>query len=161
MLRFGGFNEKLSPLGESKSYLTEVGRADSVLPQCWGHGVETQSREDIPGRGLPIVLVTAVAVGAIRVELIHDPTYPVLGLPRLSRIVIEVDHVLDGLIAMGIVAHIHDLHLSDLMDDEAVVAIIEDGREGEDAVELLSESLVSSHQIDEPLDIMEDRPAVV
>ena len=47
------------------------------------------------------------------------------------------------------------------MDDEAIVAVVEDGREGEDAVELASESLISAHEIYEPLHVMEDGPAVV
>ena len=69
--------------------------------------------------------------------------------------------MLDGLIAVGIVPHIHQLHLTYLVYDEAVVTIIKDGREREDAIELLSKGFVSSHQVNEPLDIVEDRPAIV
>ena len=47
------------------------------------------------------------------------------------------------------------------MDDEAIVAVVEDGREGENAVELASEGLIPAHEIDESLHVMEDGPAVV
>ena len=110
---------------------------------------------------MPVVLVSAVAIGTVGVESAHDFAHPVLRLGGLPSVVIKVDHVLYGLITVGIVAHIHDLHLTDLVDDEAIVAVVEDGREGEDAVKLASESLIPAHEIDEPLHVMEDRPAVV
>ena len=64
--------------------------------------------------------------------------------------------MLDGLVAMGIVPHIHQLHLTYLVYDEAVVTIVKDGREREDAIELLSKGFVTSHQVNESLDIVED-----
>ena len=55
--------------------------------------------------------------------------------------------MLDGLISVGIVPHIHQLHLTYLVYDEAVVTIVKDRGECEDAIELLSKGFVSSHQI--------------
>ena len=34
--------------------------------------------------------------------------------------------MLDGLVAMGIIAHVHDLHLTDLMDYQMVITVVED-----------------------------------
>ena len=69
--------------------------------------------------------------------------------------------MLYGLVTVGVVAHIHNLHLTDLVDDEAIVAVIEDGWEGEDAVKLASKSLIPAHEINESLHVMKDGPAIV
>ena len=39
--------------------------------------------------------------------------------------VIEVNHVLYGLVAVSVVAHVHDLHLPDFVDDTAIIAFVE------------------------------------
>jgi hypothetical protein len=45
-----------------------------------------------------------------------------LRLPGLTGIAVQIDHVLDGLIAMRILAHIFDGHLLHLMDHAAIGA---------------------------------------
>ena len=69
--------------------------------------------------------------------------------------------MLDGLVAVGVVAHIHHLHLAYLVDDKAVVAVVEDGRYGEHRVHHLVERGVATHQVDKSLRVVEYAPGVV
>jgi len=45
-----------------------------------------------------------------------------LGFPRFSGVVIDVSHVLDGLVTVGIVTHVHNLHFPDFMYHAAIIA---------------------------------------
>ena len=96
-----------------------------------------------------------------RIEAIHHLTDPVLRLPWLSAIAIEIDHVLDGLVAMGIVTHVHDLHLTDLVDGEAIVTVVKHRRQTKYGVEHLIKGVLASHEVDQSLWVVEDRPCVV
>ena len=69
--------------------------------------------------------------------------------------------MLDGLVAVRIVTHVHNLHLADFMDDTAIVAVVENGGHDEDGVEHLVELLATAHQVDESLRVVEDTPGVV
>ena len=84
-----------------------------------------------------------------------------LGLPGLATPVIHVKHVLDRLVAMSVVAHIHHLHLTDLVDREAIVAVVEERRDCEHAVQHGDIFLIPAHQVDESLGIVEDAPGIV
>ena len=141
--------------------IAEVRRAQDILIASRADGIEAEGGEHIPSRSLTVILVAAIAVGVGRIEAVHHLTNPILRLPRLAAITIEVDHVLDGLIAVGIIAEIHDLHLANLVDGETVVAIVEDWRQVEYGVEHLVEDSVSTHEVDESLRIVEHRPSVV
>src|SRR3712207_8187953 len=68
-------------------------------------------------------------------------------LPRLAAVVVEINHVLYGLVAMRVVTHVHDLHFSYLMNHTAVVAVVENGRHDEYGVhqDRKSTRLNSSH----------------
>ena len=114
--------------------LVEIGCAQDILVASWTDGVEAEGGEDVPGRGLSVVLVSAIAVGEGRVETVHHLSDPILRLPGLTAISVEIDHVLDRLVAMGVVAHVHHLHLAYLVDHLSVVTVVEDGRHDEDAV---------------------------
>ena len=141
--------------------LLEVGGADDVLVTAWADGVESQGGEDVPGRCLAVVLVAAVAVRTVGIEAVHHLADPVLRLPGLAAVAIEVDHVLDRLVAVGIVAHVHDLHLADLVDGEAVVTVVEDGGQAEYRVHHLVELSLAAHQVDQSLWVVEHAPGVV
>ena len=119
--------------------------ADRILVRSRAHGIESQSREDIPRRGLSVVLVAAVAVGLRRIEAIHDLTNPPLRLTGLPGVVVEVDHVLRRLVAVGVVAHVGHLHLGDLVDAKPVVAVVVDRRHDEHRIEHFSEFGFASH----------------
>ena len=69
--------------------------------------------------------------------------------------------MLDRLVSMRIVTHVHDLHLADLMYHETVVAFVEMRRHGEDAVESLRELVLASHKGHKSLYIMEYRPCIM
>ena len=92
---------------------------------CRAHRIESESREYIPSRCLTIVLIAAITVGSSHIEFIHHLAHPVLSLPRLVGVAVEIYHVLNGLIAVSIVAHIHDLHLTNFVDGLSIVAVVE------------------------------------
>ena len=69
--------------------------------------------------------------------------------------------MLYGLVAVCIVAHVHHLHLSDFMDGESIIAIIEDRRKLEYGVEHLVESVFTTHEAHQALRVVEYRPGVV
>ena len=140
---------------------TEQRAADRIFAHCGRDRIEAERREDVPGRSLAIVLVPGIAVRRRGVELLEHVADVVLRLPRRTCPVIEIGHVLDRLIAMGILAHVDDLHLADLVDHLAVIAVVEDRRRHENRVEPVDELLVAAHQIDQPLHVLHHRPAVV
>ena len=65
------------------------------------------------------------------------------------------------LVSVGVVAHVHHLHLPDLVDREAVVAVVEEGRYTEYAVEHRDEGIVTSHQADQAGGVVEYAPGVM
>ena len=141
--------------------LAEQGSAQDIFVRARTNGIEAQGGEHIPGGGLSVVLVAAIPVGRGAVHTLHHLTQPILGFPRTAGIVVQVDGVLYGLVAVGVIAHIHHGHLAYLVDDLSVIAFIEQGRHGEHRVQHLHESLLASHQVYQALRVVEDRPGVV
>ena len=146
---------------QMQGHLVKVRCSQHILVAARAYGVEAHSREYIPCRGLSVILVATIAIRVGSVELVHGLTNPVLGLPGLARIAVEVEHVLYGLVAVGVVTHVHNLHLANLVDDTTVVAVIEHWRYIEHRVEHLVEVLLATHEIDESLRVVEYRPCVV
>ena len=66
--------------------------------------------------------------------------------------------MLDGLVAVGIVTHVHNLHFADFMDYTAIVAVVEQWRHVHDRVHHLVECLAAAHEVDKPLRVVEHRP---
>ena len=110
---------------------------------------------------MPIVFVAAVAVRCGEVKPVHGLAYPILGLPGFAGIVVEIYHMLNGLIAMCILTHTGYLHFPDLVDRTAVIAVVENGRHDEDGVQHLYKFFFAAHQIDQALNIVENAPAIV
>ena len=140
---------------QMQCHLVKVRCADDILVGAGTHRIEAHGREDVPSRSLPVVLITAIAVGLRCVELVHHLANPVLSFPGLSGIVVHVNHVLDGLVAMSIVTHVHNLHFAYLMDDTSIVTVIEQRRNIEDRIEHLNEGLLASHEVDQALWVVE------
>ena len=69
--------------------------------------------------------------------------------------------MLDRLVAMCIVSHIHNLHFTDLMDHLSVIAIIKYRRNGKYGIQHRDEFFTSTHQIDQSLRIVEYRPCIM
>ena len=124
--------------------LLEIRCAERILTGAGANRVETEGGEHIPRRRLSVVLITAVAVGLGVIEAVHHLTHPVLRFPRLPSVVVEVDGMLDGLVDVGVVAHIHNLHLPDFVDDLTVIAVVEDWRKVEHRVEHGAEVAVAA-----------------
>ena len=69
--------------------------------------------------------------------------------------------MLGRLVTVGVVAHIHHLHLADLMDHAAIVALVEQRRHIEDRVQHRHEFFTATHQVDKTLRVVEHAPGVV
>lgn len=69
--------------------------------------------------------------------------------------------MLYGLVTVSVVAHIHDLHLPDFVDDTAIIAFVEHRRQHKHGIHHLVEGILASHQVNESLRIMENRPRIV
>ena len=66
--------------------------------------------------------------------------------------------MLYGLVAVSVVAHVHDLHLPDFVDDTAIIAFVEYRRQHKHGIHHPVEGILAPHQINEPLRIVENRP---
>ena len=84
-----------------------------------------------------------------------------LCLPRLTSIEVEVRHVLDGLVAVGILAHLGQLHLFHLVNHSAIGTDVDVVGLRPDRIELADKGLVTSVEVDKSLHIVEDAPIVV
>ena len=62
---------------------------------------------------------------------------------------------------MGVVTRVHHRHLTNLVDGEAVITVVIDGRYGEYRIQHLDKGLIATHQIDQSLRVVEYRPCVV
>ena len=62
---------------------------------------------------------------------------------------------------MCIVTHIHHRHLADFVDNLSIVAIVEDRRNCEDRIHHHHEAFFATHQINQALRVVEDRPSIV
>ena len=69
--------------------------------------------------------------------------------------------MLDRLVTMCIVSHVSDLHFTNLMNHSSVIAVIKYGRKIEYRVEHADKHLLTAHQFNQPLYIVEYRPGVV
>ena len=69
--------------------------------------------------------------------------------------------MLNRLIAVRIITHIHDLHFPNLMDSKAVITIIKKRRHRKDRIQLIDKCFISSHQINKSLHIVENTPSVM
>ena len=74
--------------------LLEQRSAHCVFVRTRTYRIESQCGEHIPRRRLAVIFITAVTVSLSRVEAVDDLTYPILRFPRLSGVVVEVNHML-------------------------------------------------------------------
>ena len=149
------FDYEILTAGKVQCSLLEERGAHNILVRCRAYGVETERREYVPRRGLTVILVATVAVGVGVVHAVHCLAQPVLCLPGFAAVVVHVYHVLDGLVAVGIVTHVHDLHLAYLMNCESIVAVIKMRRDFKDFIQIRIEGIIASHKFDKSSRIME------
>ena len=69
--------------------------------------------------------------------------------------------MLDRLVAMCIVSHIHNLHFTNLMDNLSIITIIKYGRNSKYGIQHSDEFFSSPHQIDQSLRIVKNRPCIM
>ena len=128
-------------------------RANLVLAANRVHGIEAHRAEDVPGRHLAAVLVSAETAGLVGVQLVHHLGGILLRLPRLLHLVVEVDDVVARLVAVGVLAN----HAG--AEDRKLFVRI--GGVSKHAVELLGEAFLATDQADEVVDVMLDGPEVL
>ncbi|MPN15864.1 hypothetical protein SDC9_163200 [bioreactor metagenome] len=110
--------------------------------------VEAEGTKHIPCRRLSVVFVTTVSVRCRPIQTVHHFTHPILGFPGFTGVIIEIGHVLNRLVAMCVVSHVHDLHFPYLVDHKTIIAFIEQRGKIEHRVEHLVECSLPSHQAD-------------
>ena len=142
-------------------HLLEVRSTEDILIRTRTYRIEAHGREHIPGRSLTVVFITTVTVRSRSIQFIHHLTNPVLCFPRLAGVVVHIQHVLDRLVAMCIVTHIHNLHFTDFMNHTAIIAVVKDRRQDKYRIHHLVESVFTTHQVDQTLRIMEYRPGIM
>ena len=69
--------------------------------------------------------------------------------------------MLDRLVTVSVVTHVHDLHFADFMDHLTVIAVVEQRRNGKYGVEHHNERIFTTHQVDQSLRIVENRPSIM
>src|SRR5690554_900173 len=149
------------PVFKVYGHLLKQRRAEDIFIASGADRIKAHGREDKPGRCLSIVLIPAITVGCRSVELIHHLTGPVLRLPGFAGVVVEIYHMLNGLVSMSILSHVHDLHLPDLMYWKTVIAVVENRRHLEYRIEHVYKHPFPPHQVNQPLRVVENRPGVV
>ena len=131
----------------------EEGCAEDEAAAAGLHLIESEGGEDVPCRHLSDVLVAAEAVGCGVVELSHDVAQLGCGLPWLSGVVVEVDDMVAGLVAVGI--------LSDESADVGRRLGAQVALDGEELVELAEEGLLAAEEADESVRVVGHEPRVL
>ena len=108
-----------------------------------------------------MVLIARESIGCGVVEPVHNLAHPILRLPRLTGIGIQVRHVLNGLVAVGILAHIGLFHLYHLVNFAPVPTGIYLTGNGENGVYLLTETFLAAKETNQSVHIVEYRPDVM
>ena len=85
-------------------HFREQRSAEDVFATSRLHLVDAHRREDVPGRHLTNVLIAAQTVGGVVVEFAQRAADELSTLPGLAHIVIEVEHVVAGFVAVGILS---------------------------------------------------------
>lgn len=80
---------------QMKFHRLEIRSSQHILATSRTNRIESHRRENIPSRGLTIIFITTITIWSWRIELVHHLANPVLSLPRLTAIAIEIDGVLD------------------------------------------------------------------
>ena len=142
-------------------HLLEVGSTQNIFIRTRTYRIESHCREYIPGRSLAVVLITAITVGSRGIKFVHHFTNPMLRFPGLAGIVVHIEHVLNRLVAMCIVAHVHNLHFTDFMNNGSIITFIENRRKDKYRIHHLVESVFTSHQVNQTLRIVEYRPGIM
>ena len=156
-----GLDHNLLAIFQIQRHTFKQRRSQDVLVRTRTNRIEAESRENIPGRSLPVILIPTIAIGSREIKLIHHFTHPILRFPGFTGIVIQVDHMLDRLVAMRIIPHIHNLHFADFMDHTTVIAVIKQRRHIKYGIHHGIETGLSSHQVDQSLRVMENRPGIM
>ncbi len=139
-------------IGQLKGDLWQLRCAEDEFAAHRIHGIEAHGGEEVPGGHLAAVVVADQSVGFVPVEVGGDLPYQSLRFPGAVEVVVEVGHVVAGLVAVGV------------LPDEA-------GHVGEfagcllrcveEVVEHLTRLLLAAHQLDEAGDVLHDVPGIL
>ena len=82
--------------------LVEDRTADDVFATGWLYLIETYGRKNVPCRHLTYVLIAAQSVEIVLIHLVHGLAEQTGTLPRLTYIVVHVEHLMARFIAVSI-----------------------------------------------------------
>ena len=135
----------LVPFGVELDYrFTKQWTAQDINVVSGADGIEAKSADNVPGRHLAHIVVTANAVYSCVIGLLENTTNPFLRKPRLTGIHEQVRNVMDGLVGMVI---------------EGVPAEGR-GRFLEHVLERGHEAILA-HQIDQAINIVRHKPSLL
>ena len=141
----------MSAVGQGDVGIGQIGCAEDILIGARAYGIETEGREDEPGRHLATVVVAAEAAYVVAVHAIHNRAQPQLRLPRLRRPCVEIRYVMAGFIAVDITTY------EAIVGDIFVVSVILLGQvHREELVKTLAEDFLAAYHSHQPIDVMRD-----
>ena len=97
-------NFQETAVGEADGDAGEAGGTQLVLVAAGAQGIEAQAVEDVPGAHLAAVVIAAQGVGLVAVEMVGHVADPFLAVLGLAQLVVQVQHVVAGLVAVPVAA---------------------------------------------------------
>ena len=154
-------DHKLMTILGGQCHTTKKRTSYHILIGAWSDCIETHGAEHIPCRHATLVLIAWETLWTTVVETVHDLANPILSLPGRAGIAIEIGQVLDGLIAMGILSHIGQLHFFHFVDDTAIPSGLHGVLHRENTIYLFHKGAIAAKKVDKTLHIVEARPDVM
>ena len=133
--------------GDLQDRLLQVRGAEPEARAGRFHLVEAEAGQDVPGAHLAHVLVAGEAFHVVEVHFLIDLAEPVRGLVGFAQHGIQVDGVVPGLVAVGVLA-------DEAGDVRGGVLALHVVRRLEEAVQLREHRLPGAEQVLEALDVL-------
>jgi len=149
---FGRQDRKILPVLEVDHCFFQLRRTEHVNTAGRIHGIKAHRAEYIPGTHLSAVFITCIAGRFVIVQLVHDPGRIQLGLPGLSRIIVEIRRMVAGLIAVGVLAY---------KSGSVPIDVPRFGFQGEEGIELGNKGVLASDQVDQVGYILGNIPEIL
>ena len=101
----GGLDGECASVTDIECGLVEKRRTEYILATCGLNLVKSHRRQHIPCRHGTYILISAKAVGVITIHLAKGSAQQFGSLPRLAYVIVEVNHMMAGLVALCILAN--------------------------------------------------------
>ena len=126
--------------------LRKPGRANDVLIASRSNGIKAHGTENQPCRHLSAIFVAYQSVGFGGIEMVHDVAYLLLCFPGLSGKIVEVSHMMAGLVTVSILPY----EAGDVFHIASAYAFFI----GEQGIKAGSKRIVSSLRRSKPVDVV-------